>query len=425
MGVVAVKANKMKFLALFLLIAAASVAESKKDYTGHQVISVTTRNEDDIRHLNKLRDTRVELDFWLNAKVPGEAAEIKIAPEFIDDIVNHFNAIGMKTDVQISNLQEIIDWETENNKRIEEYNKKRNVGFAFNQYHSYDELTAYAEELAAANADVSVSTIGTSVEGRDIKMLTIGTGGKPVQFFDCMVHAREWIAGALCAWTANELINGDNGLKDQFDFKMVIAANPDGYEYSREHDRMWRKNRAHGFLDICRGVDPNRNWDINHCGEGASTIECAENYCGPEPFSEPMTRALRDAISSTPNVVFAYSLHSYSQLVLSAYSYTHDLPSDYDALEAVMAKGAPEIEAVHGKHYNYGPGGPTIYIASGVSTDWYYKNAGVHQAYTFECRPLRSSIGGFILPAEEIIPNSEEVFAFVKTASALYLQGNL
>ena len=75
-------------------------------YFRHQVISVTTRNEDDIRHLNKLRDTRVELDFWLNAKVPGEAAEIKIAPEFIDDIVNHFNAIGMKTDVQISNLQE-------------------------------------------------------------------------------------------------------------------------------------------------------------------------------------------------------------------------------------------------------------------------------------------------------------------------------
>ena len=72
-------------------------------------------------------------------------------------------------------------------------------------YLCFIQLTAYAEELAAANADVSVSTIGTSVEGRDIKMLTIGTGGKPVQFFDCMVHAREWIAGALCAWTANEV----------------------------------------------------------------------------------------------------------------------------------------------------------------------------------------------------------------------------
>ena len=61
------------------------------------------------------------------------------------------------------------------------------------------------DELANANADVSVQTLGKSVEGRDIKQLTIGTGGKPVQFFDCMVHAREWIAGASCIWVANEV----------------------------------------------------------------------------------------------------------------------------------------------------------------------------------------------------------------------------
>ena len=34
--------------------------------------------------------------------------------------------------------------------------------------------------------------------------------------------------------------------------------NPDGYEYTHTHDRMWRKNRAR--YGECVGVDLNRNF---------------------------------------------------------------------------------------------------------------------------------------------------------------------
>ena len=41
----------------------------------------------------------------------------------------------------------------------------------------------------------------------------------------------------------------------------MISANPDGYEYSRNGDRLWRKTRSDIGHPFCKGVDGNRNWD--------------------------------------------------------------------------------------------------------------------------------------------------------------------
>lgn len=49
---------------------------------------------------------------------------------------------------------------------------------------------------------------------------------------------------------------------------------------------------------------------------------------------------------------------------------------------------------------------------SGASDDWAKAVAGVKYSYTYEFRPsTRVKRSGFILPPEEISPNSEEVFA--------------
>lgn len=34
-----------------------------------------------------------------------------------------------------------------------------------------------------------------------------------------------------------------------------------------EQDRMWRKTRSKNAGSMCRGVDPNRNWDAGFSGE--------------------------------------------------------------------------------------------------------------------------------------------------------------
>ena len=77
-------------------------------------------------------------------------------------------------------------------------------------------------------------------------------------------------------------------------------ANPDGYEYSRNYDRKWRKNRntkncyCNNFGEGC-GVDLNRNWGYKWSNIGASDNPCDyEQYHGTEPFSEPETRNIKN-----------------------------------------------------------------------------------------------------------------------------------
>ena len=54
--------------------------------------------------------------------------------------------------------------------------------------------------------------------------------------------------------------------------KTNISLNPDGYQYSHDVDRMWRKNRADNN-NFCRGVDINLNFPIGHGEKGPSQVD--------------------------------------------------------------------------------------------------------------------------------------------------------
>lgn len=53
----------------------------------------------------------------------------------------------------------------------------------------------------------------------------------------------------------------------------------------------------------------------------------------------------------------------------------------------------------------------TLYIASGSSPDHAYGVYGTPLAYTMEFREGKGTESRFILPEEEIVPNSQEVLA--------------
>ncbi|KAK4017686.1 hypothetical protein OUZ56_033383 [Daphnia magna] len=100
---------------------------------------------------------------------------------------------------------------------------------------------AYLAELANTNPLVSTKVGGTSEEGRDIVQAIISSGlsaNKPVHFFDCNIHAREWITAATCVWIIDQITTGYGSdpeitsLVDQYDWKFVPIANPDGYAYT-------------------------------------------------------------------------------------------------------------------------------------------------------------------------------------------------
>ena len=51
-------------------------------------------------------------------------------------------------------------------------------------------------------------------------------------------------------------------------------------------------------------------------------------------------------------------------------------------------------------------------FSSGCSVDWFYSTGGFKYSYTLELRDTGAY--GFLLPANQIIPNSEEVWAGVQ-----------
>lgn len=67
---------------------------------------------------------------------------------------------------------------------------------------------AYLNDLASTNPIVSTKVGGVTAEGRDIVQLIISSdlsANKPVEFFDCNIHAREWITAATCIWIIDQV----------------------------------------------------------------------------------------------------------------------------------------------------------------------------------------------------------------------------
>lgn len=100
---------------------------------------------------------------------------------------------------------------------------------------------AHLRELEASSNLVSSKVAGTTLEGREIVQVTISsdpTANKRVVFFDCNIHAREWITAATCLWIIDQLTSGYGSdpeitqLVDDFDWKFVPVTNPDGYSHT-------------------------------------------------------------------------------------------------------------------------------------------------------------------------------------------------
>ncbi len=104
-------------------------------------------------------------------------------------------------------------------------------------------------------------------------------------------------------------------------------ANPDGYEYSRNADPDWRKNRSQhpGVEGI--GTDLNRNYrasfrfhnDVPKRGDddaGASDNPEQLTFRGPHALSEKETQALTDFMDTRPNLKGVLDVHGFGRMIL-------------------------------------------------------------------------------------------------------------
>jgi extracellular matrix protein 14 len=106
-----------------------------------------------------------------------------------------------------------------------------------------------------------------------------------------------------------------------FTFTIIPTINPDGYVYSHEHARMWRKSRQNIGHHQCLGIDLNSNWGYKWRLPKSSA--CSDTYSGREAFDAPETKAMsyyltngtKPELSSGERTIRAFvDLHSYGQL---------------------------------------------------------------------------------------------------------------
>jgi len=115
------------------------------------------------------------------------------------------------------------------------------------------------------------------------------------------------------------------------------------------------------------------------------------------------------------------NFHRYSQLWMSPWGYTSDLPKDYTVQNNLSQKCVNALQAVFGTQYQFGPISVTIYPASGSSADYTYGAASVLYSYGVELRDTGDY--GFLLPPDQIVPSGQETYAAVKVWALQALLG--
>jgi murein tripeptide amidase MpaA len=396
----------MKLICLLLACAVIVFAEFKS-YEGYRVLRVNIKNENQLRTLSSLEE---DYDFWTDARLGW--VDVMAKPE--QQLEHFLDANKIDYSLHIPNLERIVQEERQVNKQTRAMN-----------WENYQRLTTiheFVDQLTGANPNVSsVISIGTSTQGRDLKLVKIGRPGaqnKPAIWIDAGIHAREWISPAIATWVINQLITNqeNNDILDNVDFYILPVTNVDGYEYSHTDERFWRKTRSYNGNANCYGVDPNRNFEFHWGGAGTSPNLCSEIYKGPEAWSEPETRAMRDFILNTDaNWQVYIALHSYAQMWLTPWGYTYDLPEDYDELKALGVLATEALTAVHGTKYDVGSVTELLSPGAGGSDDWAKGLGPFKYSYTVEVRDTGRY--GFALPPEQIIPTSEETWASFQTVA--------
>ncbi|KAF8362751.1 hypothetical protein PRIPAC_89674 [Pristionchus pacificus] len=350
-------------------------------------------------------ERRILFDVFSEPSKIQSHADVLVAPDFLEAFLLMLRKQGVeKVIVLKKDMQKLIDEEeyTIDNRR----RRRKRAGnvvddFDAETYHEYAVMTRFMHDLALHHPTlVKVVNVSRSTENRQIIGVKISTSSiyKPAIVIDAGVHAREWVAPAVAMYIMKKLVKSaghDHRLSKaliDFDWFIIPQVNPDGYEYSRNTDRLWRKTRSRfNGSRYCLGTDANRNWGFQWGKAGANRSPCSNIYQGAHPFSEPEIEGLKNFLTfEIPDLTIYLSLHSYGQ-------------------QEAAHKAVSAIRKTSGANYTYGTIAEVMYPASGTSID-YLQDKGVPYIYGVELRPQDSTDSyGFNIPAKFIKPTGDEM----------------
>jgi len=402
------------FFCLLVLGAVVLSSPIKKTFYGNKVFRVVPTNADQLVFLQEQYESNRELDFWTEPLALGRSVDVHMSQINFAAFRQNMSELGMSVEIFIEDVQKLVDAQL----------VRETPDDFYSSYHTYAEVIAWTQQQASLYPNLTkLVTLGKSYEGRDLLAIQVTSSVKPNSakvglWFDGCIHAREWIATATVVYMLGHFL-ADYGkdpvvtsILDNSILTVLPVFNPDGYDFTFTKNRMWRKTRSPNPGSVCIGTDPNRNWDYQWNGAGVSHDPCSESYLGKAAFSEIEVKTVGLYIKNQGNFKGYINFHSYSELWMSPWGYTSQMPKDYTKQNTLSKNAVAALAAVHGIKYQYGPISTTIYPASGSSADYTYGAANVVYSYGVELRDKGQY--GFLLPANQIVPSGEETYAAVK-----------
>nr|XP_060631420.1 carboxypeptidase A6 [Anolis sagrei ordinatus] len=390
-------------------------------YAGDKVIRIVPKNGKEAETLKTISQ-QLQVDLWQPGSISyiskGAVTDIRVSRNNSQILLPCLQQANIQYTVLISDLQKAVENQSGSRSR----NRRSLQEYSYEIYHSLEEIQDWMYQLNTTHSDlIHMFSVGKSYEGRPLYVLRLGKrswGYKKAVWIDCGIHAREWIGPAFCQWFVKEALQtyqSDPAMRrmlNQLYFYIMPIFNVDGYHFSWTHDRFWRKTRSKNSRFHCHGVDANRNWKVKWCDEGASLHPCDDTYCGPFPESEPEVKAVAHFLRKHRKQIKAYlSFHAYAQMLLYPYSYKYATIPNFSCVESAAFNAVNALQSVYGIRYRYGPASSTLYVSSGSSMDWAYKN-GIPYAFAFELRDTGHF--GFLLPEALIKPTCTETMLAVK-----------
>lgn len=306
----------------------------------------------------------------------------------------------------------------------------------FKNYRDLEDIHQWLHLLEETYPDtIKLEKIGDTYEGRPFRLVHLSVQDKDVDHGEKKtvvitggVHAREWISVSTVLYSIYAMVRHweenphDSKTLAKLDFLFIPVLNPDGYVYSWETDRLWRKNRqpvVGGDDGSCRGVDIDHSFDYHWTPSSDSA--CGEEYAGETPFEAYELRLWDEYLNKTNEAhkIYGYiDLHSYDQEILYPYVYLCEhLPRDEENLIELAYGISKSIRWTSGKYYAVSPAcldkdsDLLPDLGSGTALDYMYH----HRAYwAYQIKLRDSGSHGFLLPPKYIEAVGEEIAAGFK-----------
>jgi hypothetical protein len=379
-----------------LVLPVRAEAESVR-YDQHAIVRASMRSSADFARASEM-SRRMLSEFEWEENVDFLVSQSELA-QWLDS--------GMEFEIVENDVQRRIDDERH---RIANYRASGHRDF-FAEYQPYDAIVTQLNALHDQEPDrITLHELDPTEEGRTIHAIEIRGQGKnkPVILLNGTIHAREWLSPMTMMYVAQHLVD-DYGkdekvtyLLDRTRVVIIPALNVDGYVYSWENDRLWRKNRKGGY-----GIDLNRNFAK---GWEGSSDQSSETYPGEEAFSEKESQAVRDFVAKNElNVVGFADWHTAITTVMCPYTGGGEDPHHADEHKTWGTEMAKTITATHGQAYgDCGSLGPTLQnrgAGVGLMFSWFVSEGAM--GWLIEMRKNSD----FVQPPSEILPNAEENYA--------------